>query len=137
MQKIVIVEKFIFANETKWIAYDTRLYHAGFLPFPAAPTDVVDDGTVKFVGGHAEPDSHEPEIQYEGEQQRCAQAAGPHHGRPHDGGKLGIARGAECRRDDHVCRLEGLEGHVAPEAEPAQPDDFWVGGIEAEQMLSE
>ena len=72
----------------------------------------------------------EPECKQEG----CAESAGPHHGRPNDGGELGIARGAEGRGNDHVGGLERLQNYVAPQAEFAEVDDFRVVGVEGEQL---
>ena len=76
-------------------------------------------------------------MQAEGEQEGCAEATGPHHGGTHDGGKLGVARGAERRGNDHVRSLERLQDDVAPEAVPAEANDFGVARVERKELLSE
>ena len=76
-------------------------------------------------------------MQAEGEQEGGAEAAGPHHGGPHDGRELGVARGAERRGDDHVRCLERLQDDVAPEAVPAEANDFGIARVERKELLSE
>lgn len=76
-------------------------------------------------------------MQAEGEQEGGAEAAGPHHGGTHDGGKLGVARGAERRGDDHVRCLERLKDDVAPEAVPAEANDFGIARVERKELFSE
>ena len=113
-----------------------NLDDAVFLPLSAAPTDIVDDGAVEFVAGHAEPNTDKAEVEAEGEQERRAESAGPHHGRPYDGGELGVARSAERRSDDHVGGLERLQDDVTPQAEFAEADNFGVTCIEREQLFA-
>ena len=70
-------------------------------------------------------------------QESCAESAGPHHGRPNDGGELGIARGAEGRGNDHVGGLERLQNDIAPQAEFAETNDFRVVRVEREKFSAE